>query len=306
MQASRNHRRWTLLCVATAVILVSDVAFPGQRALVESAVSAVESADFKKWVPDCQEMQHQIAQESTRITALRPSELEDGPIGLSFSTVEWDGLRINVPNASFSELVLIPGGLSALKGDRAQVFVMRLNLTAHFNDVSRHELFKGYSDFQSDLVGWLEAGLLLGPEDLRCRPDTMSQDVVGIVHLLLAQLAVVSSGEVLMTRFNEPSASLLLVDRAGGDDRVRLQYYVQHPGQDRVELLHLIFYMKAVDEPMQTMRGFVEALQESSGREIEVEVADVLISILEGNDDDARSAAVMAGLKVSEGLPGGD
>lgn len=277
-------------------------AHPGSKDLADSAKAVLEANEPENWPAGCQTYRAAMLDSATASAPQYVEPLVVDSQMAPFQVVDWNGIRIPIPDDQLDKLALIPDSIAAVRSESSSVMFSSLDMTAHFQDhFGEIDEFSGYAASGRNLVGWIEEGLALTANDIKCMPESMVSDLVGIVHSLFATGTVLVREETRLIRLDGSNPALLLGEFMPRHESTRIQYIFQHPSSKGIELLHITYHLDHPVELVRLMSAFVSAI-DSRDCQVNGAIGSVVEAILDHDDDRAASLAESIGLTVQLGL----
>ncbi len=220
-----------------------------------------------------------------------------------FRVVLWNGVRVPIPDARFEKIALIPDSLSAIRSKDATVLFSRIDLTPHFVEhFGEIEEFAAYSERGRNLVKWIEDGLALRAIDIECRPESMIDDLIRIVHSLFTRVAVLADEQTRITSINGANPALVLGSNIETQEKSsRIQYIFQYPGATNIELLTVTYHLSSSPKLIPAMNALVSAIG-NGGDGPDSGIDGIVQALLNQDHERASSMSESIGLEVQRGL----
>jgi len=280
----------------------SSNALAGSKDLAESAKSIIEANVSEDWPDRCETLRAEMLDTQPTSTPQRVEPIATDLNQANFKVVVWNGIRIPIPDIQFDKILLIPGSLSAIRSTDTDVMFSRLDLTPHFHDhFGEIEEFSAYVESGNNLAQWIEDGLALRANDLQCRPESMIDDMIRVVHSLFTQIAVLADEETILMRLEGDHPAMVLGDVTQGEKPYRIQYIVQHPSSQNIEMVTITYHLDQPSDLIHLMSAFASTI-DSGGDRPERDLENIVGAILDRDHDRASSIARSIDLDVQLGL----
>jgi hypothetical protein len=196
----------------------------------------------------------------------------------------------------------MPGSLASIRGPGVSIIFSRFDLTAHFHELSEMDELAEYAASGQNLIDWLVRGIEMSAQDLRCVPESRTEDVIRIVHKIAIGVLVLADDDTkLMTTSIGARNALVLGEGSRQGDRVHIQYLVQSPHVDRAELIHVNYHLDWQGGIVEAMNGF--ATPRSASRDASGDgISEIVRAILDARYDEAETLARARGMNIQVGL----
>ena len=288
--------------LAVCAVWACTTALAGSKDLADSVKALIEANEPEDWPDRCETLRAEMLNTQPTSTPQRVEPITTNGDKANFQVTVWNGIRIPIPDAQFDKLTLIPGGLSAIRSTDTGVMFSGLDLTPHFHDhFDGIEEFSAYVESGSNLVGWIEDGLALRADDIQCLPESMIDDMVRIVHSLFTQIAVLADEATVLMRLEGNHPAIVLGDVTQSEKPYRIQYIVQHPSSEKIEMVTITYHLDQPSDLIQLMSAFVSTI-DSGGDRSERDLENMVGAMLDRDHDRASSIAESIGLSVQKGL----
>ena len=298
----RARRMWACTILAVFSLLGCINALAGSKDLADSAKAIIEANESEDWPDRCQTLRADMLNTQPTSTPQRVEPITTDVNQANFKVVVWNGIRIPIPAIQFDKILLIPGGLSAIRSTDTGVMFSRLDLTPHFHDhFGGIEEFSAYVESGNNLVQWIEDGLALRANDLQCRPESMIDDMIRIVHSLFTHIAVLADEETVLMRLEGDYPAMVLGDVTQGEKPYRIQYIVQHPSSENIEMVTITYHLDQPSDLIHLMSAFASTIDNGDDWP-ESDLENIVGAILDRDHDHASSIARSMGLDVHTGL----
>lgn len=277
-------------------------ALAGSKGLADSAKAVLEANKPENWPARCKTYRADTRESESASAPQRVEPLVVDSEMPPFQVVAWNGVQIPIPDVQFDKVVLIPGSLASLRSENSSVLFSRLDLTPHFEDhFGDIDEFSGYVASGRNVVEWLEDGLALTANDIQCQPESMADDLVRIVHSLIANVTVLVDDETRLMRLNGTNSALLFGDNMPRGESTRVQYIFQRPRSQNIELVTVTYHFEQSSELVPLISAFASAI-ENAEHQTASDIGDIASAILDQDYEAASSVAKAIGLTVQTGL----
>jgi len=297
-------RLWNLACGGLAVSILCGFsnAHAASKDLADSVKAVIEANETENWPADCLTYRAEVLDIESASSPRYVEPLDVNPQMAPFQFVDWNGIRIPIPDDQFGKVVLIPDGIAPVRSEGSSVLFSSLDMTPHFEDhFGEIDDFADYAASGRNIVGWIEEGLALTANDIQCEPESMVSDLVGIVHSLFATMIVIVHEETRLIRLNGSNPALLFGALMPGGESTRIQYIFQHPRSENIELLTLTYHLERSPDLVPLMSALFSAIENAEGQP-DSDIAEVARAILDQDYAAASSIAKSLGLAVQTGL----
>ena len=298
----RARRMWACTILAIFSLLGCINALAGSKDLADSAKAIIEANESEDWPDRCQTLRADMLNTQPTSTPQRVEPITTDVNQANFKVVVWNGIRIPIPGIQFDKILLIPGGLSAIRSTDTGVMYSRLDLTPLFHDhFGGIEEFSAYVESGNNLVQWIEDGLALRANDLQCRAESMIDDMIRVVHSLFTQIAVLADEETVLMRLGGDHPAMVLGDVTQWEKPYRIQYIVQHPNSENIEMVTITYHLDQPPDLIHLMSAFASTIDNDDDWP-ESDLENIVGAILDRDHDRASSIARAMGLDVHTGL----
>lgn len=295
-------RNCTFLLIALAVLMhVESSANPFVPEPWAGSAFA-EDTQMNEWLEECRRMRADLSDAFSRPMRIQPTPAEGEGDRRSPHALEWKGVPVPLPKGRYDTVVLIPESIASIRGPEVSIIFSRVDLTTHFHELAGLYELSGHALSGQRLIDWLVRGIEMSAEDLRCVPESRTEDVVHVVHkIAIGVLVLADSDTKMMTTSDGARNALVLGERSRQGERVHIQYLVQSPRVDRIELIHVNYHLDWQGGIVEAMNSF--ATSRSASRDAFGDgIPEIVRAILDERYDEAGTLARARGMNVQVGL----